>query len=88
MPYIRQSRRKSLDPDIDALVKKVDTDGELNYIITTLLLKSRLSLLSYLDIERVMGLLECVKMEIYRRLAGPYEDSKSEESGDVFPGRS
>ena len=30
-----------------------------------------------------MGVLECCKLEFYRRVAAPYEDIKIEENGDV-----
>ena len=36
------------------------------------------------SIENAMfGVLECVKLEFYRRLATPYEDVKCDENGDV-----
>ena len=28
--------------------------------------------------------LECAKLELYRRLAAPYEDEKRKETGDVY----
>jgi len=31
-----------------------------------------------------VGVLECAKMELYRRVAAPYEDKKKEENGDVY----
>jgi len=40
--------------------------------------------LSYTQINAVIGVLECAKMELYRRIAAPYEDKKSRESGDVY----
>ncbi|VVB53018.1 Uncharacterised protein [uncultured archaeon] len=57
-------------------------DGVVNFAITRLL--KGLYGVSYKDIEREMGLLECVKQEVYRRLAAPYEDTKIKENGDVF----
>ena len=32
----------------------------------------------------VLGVLECVKLELYRRVAAPYEDKKCQENGDVY----
>ena len=40
--------------------------------------------LSYAEINRIIGALECAKLEIYRRLAVPYEDEKIILNGDVF----
>ena len=31
-----------------------------------------------------MGALECAKLELYRRVAAPYEDVKIMENGDVY----
>jgi len=56
-------------------------DGELNYIITRILKESYP--LRYFNLNRAMGVLECCKLEFYRRVAAPYEDIKIEENGDV-----
>jgi hypothetical protein len=40
--------------------------------------------LSYADYNSIIGVLECAKLEIYRRTAAPYEDEKIEQNGDVF----
>lgn len=80
MPYIKKDRRKALeDTDI------VETDGELNYIITTIVqayLKRKG--LNYSNINTCIGVLECAKLELYRRIASPYEDTKIKENGDVM----
>jgi len=31
-----------------------------------------------------VGVLECAKLELYRRIAAPYEDEKIVETGDVY----
>lgn len=62
-----------------------ETPGELNYKITRLCLeyfKCRGG--RYQQINDVVGVLECAKMEFYRRAAAPYEDSKIIIHGDVF----
>jgi len=38
----------------------------------------------YANINEVIGVLECAKLELYRRIAVPYEDVKKEQSGDVY----
>lgn len=79
MPYINQSARLTLldgHPPLSA--------GELNYAITTLI-KQYLSLgVNYAAINEVIGVLECAKLELYRRIAAPYEDGKCKENGDVY----
>jgi len=67
--------------------------GNLNYAITTLLQKtyresddgSHTFTLSYSDYNEMIGILECAKLELYRKHAAPYEEQKIEENGDVFP---
>lgn len=56
-------------------------DGQLNYIITRILKESYP--LRYFNINRAVGVLECCKLEYYRRVAAPYEDTKIEQNGDV-----
>jgi len=84
MPYITQERRAQLDSDIVNLVFVMEKDhGVCNYVITRLLdlvLQPR----NYADINGVIGVLECAKLEFYRRAAAPYEDQKIKENGDVY----
>jgi len=56
-------------------------DGDLNYIITRILKGSYP--LRYFNLNRAVGVLECCKLEFYRRVAAPYEDTKIKENGDV-----
>lgn len=35
------------------------------------------------DMVEIIGALEATKLEIYRRLIGPYEDTKLKKNGDV-----
>lgn len=86
MPYIEQSRRDALRPIVGAIYgTRLETAGEVNYVITQVLVqylsKDRTS---YAALNEVIGVLECAKLEVYRRLAAPYEDTKIEENGDVF----
>lgn len=90
MPYIKQYRRQDLDPLINKLANELQysTDawqGDLNYTITKLvnsILQN--NILNYTNINNAIGVLECVKQELYRRLAAPYEDKKALENGDVY----
>ena len=82
MPYIKPERRQALrEYDYTPLPK---TAGELNYVYTRLLDRVLGNRPSYEDINTVVGVLECCLQEVYRRVAGPYEDRKIGENGDVF----
>jgi hypothetical protein len=39
--------------------------------------------LRYFHLNKAIGVLECIKLEFYRRVAAPYEDLKIKEAGDV-----
>ena len=58
-----------------------EIDGELNYVVTKIL--KEVYPLRYFHINKAIGVLECIKLEYYRRVAAPYENSKIKESGDV-----
>jgi len=77
MPYIEQRRRD--------VVSKPETSGELNFMITELI---NLYIMdngkSYSTLNEVIGVLECAKLELYRRVAAPYEDEKMKQNGDVY----
>ena len=89
MPYIKPSQRSEIDDLIAQLAAKIkeiapspNTDGVMNYTITTLVHKVY-NQTNYKTINNVVGMLECVKQEYYRRVAAPYEDEKIKENGDV-----
>lgn len=84
MPYIKSEDRKLFDELIVHLAVLVSTPGDLNYIITTLLhwrLKDRG--LNYANLNEAIGVLECAKQELYRRVVVPYEDGKILANGDL-----
>lgn len=88
MPYIPQDYRPVIDKAIEQL-PTVMTEGEMNYAITRIL-DRRLAFhgTSYGLINSLIGVLECVKLELYRRIAAIYEDKKCAENGDVYHGQS
>ena len=86
MPYIKTSDRERFKNHIlwlSMLVSKEGRPGELNYIISSLL-----NLLyenaRYADYNEAVGVLECAKLELYRRKIAPYEDGAIERNGDVY----
>ena len=61
--------------------------GTLNYIITRLCdywCRDFEGESNYDKYNGVIGVLECVKQELYRRQIAPYEDKKCEQNGDVY----
>ncbi len=81
MPYVAPDARARLDGGGDP-----DAPGELNYAITRIVddYLVRKGGLRYAHLNEVVGALECAKLELYRRLAVPYEDAKIVENGDVY----
>jgi hypothetical protein len=84
MPYIDQGNRGRLEHAIDNLTDRLANDGELNYTITRLVAGYfARNGWRYDLIARAVGALECVKLEFYRRVAGPYEDKAIAKNGDL-----
>ncbi len=80
MPYIKCAERNRLDAG-----GAPETAGELNYLITRAVdsyLKQKG--LSYAHLNEAVGVLECAKLELYRRIAAGYEDGKRAENGEVY----
>lgn len=93
MPYIIQSKRDVLNPAINQLIdalRQLESDdernnfeGNLNYAISTVI--SKVYNRSYRSVNDVVGVLESIKLEYYRRRAAPYEDQKCRDNSDVYP---
>ena len=87
MPYIKSGNRSKYNTILRELIETLkalppeEVDGELNYVVTKIL--KEIYPLRYFHINKAVGVLECIKLEYYRRVAAPYEDSKIQESGDV-----
>lgn len=80
MPYLKAEKRKNLDANT---VIAVDS-GELNYVIHDSVDKFLTEEgVNYATLNTVVGVLECVKLELYRRLVSLYEDAKCLQNGDV-----
>lgn len=81
MPYIKQKRRTELN-DYNY---PPSTPGDLNYSFTYLIYEYvQTKNLSYQTINDIIGALEGAKLEFYRRIAIPYENTKLSENGDVY----
>lgn len=91
MPYVRQEARDRFEheaiEEIMASFAKVSeihiAPGEVNYIISTIIWELFDRNPCYSTANDLMGVLECVKQEFYRRKVAPYEDEKIKENGDL-----
>lgn len=85
MPYISGEYRDDFDFCAEQIAERAETSGELNYAITKICDKFVMrNGENYENYNRVLGVLEAVKMELYRRKVVPYEDKKMRENGDVY----
>ena len=92
MPYIKDEDREQFTAPIlditDAILdEKSETSraGMLNYVFSSIiadLLDDEGT--TYNRLNTYIGVLECAKLELYRRVAIPYEDQKIKANGDVF----
>lgn len=85
MPYIKQEARKAIEDPLAEADVAIASPGELNFAITTLC-KKYLDKhgINYTKLNEVVGVLECAKLELYRRRVVSYEDLKIKENGDVY----
>jgi hypothetical protein len=83
MPYIEKKDRKKFEKGLCSLSGQINTPGELNYIITELLLDYIQGHLDYQHLNDCLGALEGAKLELYRRIISSYEDKKIASNSDV-----
>lgn len=88
MPYVKPDERGQYVQ----VIRLPANPGQLNYLLTSIVnayYKERWSDdqgylgLSYTGINEIIGVLECMKLEWYRRVAAPYENDKERENGDL-----
>lgn len=94
MPYIKQEQRVQVDAQIKELANsilntigddKTQRAGVLNYTITKLLSEVyTLDKVRYNDLNEIIGMFECCKLEFYRKQCAPYEDIKLKMNGSVL----
>lgn len=87
MPYIAPKERKHVEGSIETLIKNIHSAGTLNYIITRLCsgYLAGNQVIGYTQMNEVVGVLECAKLEFNRRPVSTYENKKMKENGDVYP---
>lgn len=84
MPYINAQDRSKFT-DMFCNIPEINTAGELNYALT-MICKDYINDNGhcYQTFNDIIGALEGCKLEFYRRIAAPYEDTKIESNGDVY----
>ncbi len=97
MPYIKPELREYLlDECVAAVGEQCNGPGELNFVLTSIVLgylgwwvsereREYRSHWGYQELNEAVGVLECVKQELYRRSVAPYEDKAVLRNGDVYP---
>lgn len=92
MPYIQPAERPRLEAIAEVAIPLLSPGtpgyaGRLNFLISRILNDSlEITGVTYTQLNEIIGVLECAKQELYRRVLAPYEDKKIEENGDVFNG--
>lgn len=90
MPYINKEIRPPLKEKADQLVESLkllgdeNLAGNLNFAISRIIWKLLEEKTRYSRINELIGALECIKLEMYRRQAAPYENIKRDSNGDVL----
>ena len=93
MPYVKQVDRSRYESAIAEIVLNLNNQGQdglypvgdLNYLISAIIDQTLTRQgVRYQNLNAIMGPLECAKLELYRRVAAPYEDVKIAENGDVY----
>lgn len=87
MPYIKKEQRPAIDELVEPLIDHIkslpveDQDGSMNYAVTKLI--KHVYPQKYFHYNRALGVLTAIKLELYRKLVGPYEDTKISQNGEV-----
>lgn len=89
MPYITQEKRKNIHKrreDEGNLIfpDKITNAGEFNFAVSKMIqiyMENKEE--SYQSYNDVLGALEGIKLELYRRHTSNYENLKIEENGDL-----
>lgn len=93
MPYITQSKRQEINDcmkDIlDYLNNHVVSIGEINFMISNLInflirKSCENDSFNYSICNELIGVLECAKLELYRKVIAKYEEKKIQENGSLY----
>lgn len=87
MPYIKKEDRPQIDNLVNPLIEHLKSlslesqDGALNYAVTKII--KQIYPRKYFHLNRALGVLSAIAQELYRKVIGPYEETKIQENGDV-----
>jgi hypothetical protein len=93
MPYISQIKRENLNNKMHNLTEYLESNdvniGEMNFIISNILniyiqKTKKQDIFNYTVCNNLIGVLECAKLELYRKVISKYEDDKILENGDLY----
>ena len=88
MPYIKQDRRVELNigGQLEIIGLGCQNEGELNFVLTSICrgYLEKIGMKSYARYNQVIGVIECCKLELYRRQIAEYENLKIQSNGDVY----
>lgn len=87
MPYITNDRRKFLTSKTYQELLDISDEmavGDLNFLISTLCWMRFMKNPSYTTGNNIVGLLECAKLEFYRKLLAEYEDQVIQRNGPLM----
>ena len=88
MPYIKNESRGQYENLLTELAAIIPSDpmerpGHINYLVSKLLEKVYGKNMRYAHHNEVIGVLNCIMLEFYRRKTVPYEDEKIASEGDI-----
>ncbi len=87
MPYVKQAIRQTFEPELSRIRLLLDggsmQPGDLNYVITAIVKTYLGQTPNYTRYNAVIGVLECAKLEVYRKWIAPFEDVKAMENGEI-----
>jgi hypothetical protein len=90
MPYIPKKDREKFDSLIEDIVDELTSHGytspkvgELNYVMSSIIWKLFKQNPSYTLGNNLIGTIQCVDREFYRRKLAKLEDKKILENGDI-----
>lgn len=89
MPYIKEEQRDSLNNAVNEVLYALENKGQpvvagqVNYVLSKIVWELFKDNTNYDTANMLVGVLESVKMEFYRRKVVPYEEQKMLENGDL-----
>jgi len=86
MPYVDKETRELLNREISELLidlEEYNEPGNINYVLSNIIWHLFNLNPCYETANSLLGVLEAVKQEFYRRKVAPYEDLKIGQNGDL-----